>query len=131
MENICKIFTNLGQNCARTLTLRELKKSCRKFCIFTKYHLVQFSFTREELGDVRIGSVHKMVEILDEDVLERVDISYSEHGLAQQEPAVVVLLRKPLIVPLHQVEDVLLAKEKLLEGGGVIVYTGTFSEARS
>ena len=59
-----------------------------------------------------------MVEILDEDVLEQVDISYSEHGLAQQEPAVVVLLRKPLIVPLHQVVDVLLAKEKLLEGGG-------------
>ena len=59
-----------------------------------------------------------MVVILDEDVLEQVDISYSEHGLAQQEPAVVVLLRKPLIVPLHQVVDVLLAKEKLLEGGG-------------
>ena len=72
-----------------------------------------------------------MVEILDEDVLEQVDISYSEHGLAQQEPAVVVLLRKPLIVPLHQVVDVLLAKEKLLEGGRVIVYTGTFSEVRS
>ena len=59
-----------------------------------------------------------MVEILDEDVLERVDISYSEHGLAQQEPAVVVLVGESLIVPLHQVVDVLLAKEKLLEGGG-------------
>ena len=59
-----------------------------------------------------------MVEVLDKDILDHLEVDDAKDWLAQQEPAVVVLLRKPLIVPLHQVVDVLLAKEKLLEGGG-------------
>jgi hypothetical protein len=57
-----------------------------------------------------------MVEILDEDALDEVHVVDGEHGLAQQEPAVVVMALEPPVVSHHQVSHVLLAKEELLYG---------------
>ncbi len=63
-----------------------------------------------------------MVEVLDEDALDEVHVVDSENGLAQQEPAVVVLAPEPPVVLHHQVGHVLLAKEELLYGRGTTVY---------
>ncbi len=63
-----------------------------------------------------------MVEILDKDALDEVHVVDSEHGLAQQEPAVVVPALEPPVVLQHQVSHVLLAKEELLYGRGTTVY---------
>jgi hypothetical protein len=82
-------------------------------------YLVQLSSTGENLHNIRIGPVHKMIEVLDEDALDEVHVVDCENRLAQQEPAVVVMALDPPVVIQHQISHVLLAKEELLYGGSM------------
>ena len=57
---------------------------------FTKIlqtRLVQIPSALEGLHEIRGISVHEMVEILDEDVLDELEIVHPQHRLSQHEPA--------------------------------------------
>ncbi len=58
-----------------------------------------------------------MIKVLDEDALDEVHVVDGENGLAEEEPAVVVMVLEPPVVLQHKVGHVLLTKEELLYGG--------------
>jgi hypothetical protein len=57
------------------------------FTKFLQTRLVQIPSALEGLHEIRGISVHEMVEILDEDVLDQLEVVHSQHRLPQHEPA--------------------------------------------